>query len=1302
MADRGMPPSLMGGRREIKYLPRTNRQKSNPSGGSGNPFPMSAISVSSVNATAYGAADASCSAVRGHVEKSATRTVNILQLNINGTQKKLPELSSILYSQNVHVACLQETKLNPKLNLKIKGYTAIRRDRLTNPGGGVAFLIKTPEVKFTEIAQTTPASVDSNTEAQAINILLPKLTITIVNAYHPDDSPINTNLLQSLADTTAEAKIILGDLNAKSPSWGCTVLNSKGSQLDDLTDDLNLTVLNTGENTYVSRTNGTASALDITAISQNFADKSHWQVLKSAISDHYPILTTIKTNLECVPQQKRSWNFRRAHWEDFEHEMEHLCSASPESEDLEKLLTAFTRNIQIAAKHHIPRGKRRANWIPFWRDHNIEKLINERDSISQELMRNNSDELRNKLIAASNRVEKEISTCKQEKWTELCSRLDPRNGTSQYWNLLKVLNNSKNCTQEQVRTNVLTARNVDARTNRETANMLAKHYENASKLSYNSEDRKLLKTSKSIIKLNKHTSDSSIFTSDLTLEELESAIQRLDPRKSPGPDLIYGHMLHHLGQSAKSLLLRIFNISWQTGKLPKIWKNSTIIPILKPGKEASNCKSYRPISLTSILCKTMERIIHTRLMKWLIEEKKLQFYQTAYRVKHSTVDQLFYLCQSIIDGFQEKPSRKTTVVFLDLSAAFDKVWRQKLIDIIHKEGIVANCLIWINDFLRGRKFRVKVNGSFSKSYRTWAGVPQGSVLSPLLFLLYMNTLDSHICKEAKVACYADDVAVWHTHSDIQLSQKILNQCMEGIEKWSRELKLTVNPDKTNFCIFSTDRKNRKNLNPTINLLGSVITRTKCPTYLGLTLDDELRFSQHLEQISNKASKRLNILKSLCGASWGSRPATLLNAYTSFVRPILEYAAPIWAPASSSSKNKVDNVQYRASKIIIGAVSSTNNIKAESECGLTSLESRRKLATIKFTNKIRSLTDLHVSNKTFKAWNGKTRLKRSSTLQFDKEIRMEIDLQHENLTYVQEPVFHNSPSPMTTINLSLLQPCTKKEPAAEIKEKGLRTIRELSNSAQNLTIAYTDGSSDSNLDRGGAGILFTYVNGKSESHKISVGKIASNYTCELVAIREALNIYCSKEIQNSNGLLLFSDSRSALQAILSGNSTLTQDIIQLLNKITTAQRTCILQWIPAHVDIDGNEEADILAKEARDDPQLPNSMTLSDADAIASRRLLQASAKHSIPALNCDRAISTTIARLRTKHLKGMKIFPDGHRSYRSCPHCKNTELSPNHLFDCPAIVAKLLKIHIVPPHQLLYSMEVIDVARAVLDTFGPI
>ncbi|GFS78216.1 reverse transcriptase domain-containing protein [Trichonephila clavipes] len=145
------------------------------------------------------------------------------------------------------------------------------------------------------------------------------------------------------------------------------------------------------------------------------------------------------------------------------------------------------------------------------------------------------------------------------------------------------------------------------------------------------------------------------------------------------------------------------------------------------------------------------------------------FYQKAYCANHSTVDQLFYLSQTIINGFQEKPHEKTVAVFLDLSSAFDQVWRQKLVDIIHSSGIKGNALLWINDLLRGRKFSVKFNGVLSKSHRLWAGVPQGSVLSPLLFLLYMNTIHPISTQTRK----SQATSPYGIHIEILQSQKKL-------------------------------------------------------------------------------------------------------------------------------------------------------------------------------------------------------------------------------------------------------------------------------------------------------------------------------------------------------------------------------------------------------------------------------------------------------------------------------------------------------------------------------------------------
>ncbi|GFT71685.1 reverse transcriptase domain-containing protein [Trichonephila clavipes] len=429
---------------------------------------------------------------------------------------------------------------------------------------------------------------ENSTEVQAITVLLPQQEVTIINTYHPDNSDINLDLLNTLLDIKSDTKILLGDLNAKSPSWGSRTLDLKGSQIEDLLCDNDLSILNDKRSTYLSKTNGTTSALDITAINHQTASQATWKILKSAISDHFPIITSINQRVDGTIQSKRSWNFRKANWRKFTSELELLCSlSSPHT--LDERLRSFASHINAAAKRSIPR-------IP----------------------------------------KKYLSIGKSSK-------------------LLIINQHTK---KADIPTNIISSSGRDAATNKETASLLAKHYENKSKLTFNANDRKLLRTYRKTIQDSKRYNHKNIFTIPFLMEELEAAIAKMNPGKAPGPDVIFWPHGPTLWKSCKKELLEIFNLSWATGKLPKIWKLSTVIPILKPNKNASECKNYRPISLTSTLCKLMERIIHRRLMNWLIENKKLHFYQTAFRTHHSTTDQLFYLNQSIIDGFQEKASQE--------------------------------------------------------------------------------------------------------------------------------------------------------------------------------------------------------------------------------------------------------------------------------------------------------------------------------------------------------------------------------------------------------------------------------------------------------------------------------------------------------------------------------------------------------------------------------------------------------------------------------------------------------------------
>ncbi|GFV25164.1 reverse transcriptase domain-containing protein [Trichonephila clavipes] len=467
----------------------------------------SAILSDSDNVTAFGVADAPRVEVQAHAEKYATRTLNILQLNINGTQRKIEELTEILNVNKVHITCLQETKLNPNLKLKIKSFTTLRKDRKDRPGDGLAFLVKSADIKFRKITLPSITDYDENsTEVQAITVLLPQQEVTIINAYLPDISDINLDLLNTLLDT----KILLGDLNAKSSSWGSRTLDLKGSQIEDLLCDNDLSILNDKRSTYLSKTNGTTSALDITAINHQTASQATWKILKSAISDHFPIINSINQRVDGTIQSKRSWIVQKANWGKFTSELETLCSlSSPHT--LDERLQSFALHINEAAKRSIPRVKRRNDWVPFWKDTNIENLINKRDKLSTELQKNNTETNRIRFTNLCHEVEQVISSCKRKKWTEFCETLDPPK-ISQHWKVIKTLNNQSTHQKAELLTNIISSSGRDAATNKETASLLAKHYENKSKITFNANDRKLLRTYRKTIQDSKRYNHKNIFT----------------------------------------------------------------------------------------------------------------------------------------------------------------------------------------------------------------------------------------------------------------------------------------------------------------------------------------------------------------------------------------------------------------------------------------------------------------------------------------------------------------------------------------------------------------------------------------------------------------------------------------------------------------------------------------------------------------------------------------------------------------------------------------------------------------------
>ncbi|GFS13491.1 reverse transcriptase [Elysia marginata] len=286
-------------------------------------------------------------------------------------------------------------------------------------------------------------------------------------------------------------------------------------------------------------------------------------------------------------------------------------------------------------------------------------------------------------------------------------------------------------------------------------------------------------------------------------------------------------MIKHLSPHVLSTLLDLFNNSWRTGCVPEVWKEAHIIPIHKKGKSKTDPISYRPISLISCVGKLLEKIINKRLMYHLETNGIISPTQSGFRKNKTTEDQLTYFVQNIENAFQEQKSMLS--VFFDLSKAFDTVWKEGLRLKLLQSNIQGTMCKWISNFLHKLTARVKLDGKYySKQVIMKEGVPQGSAISPTLFLVYINDITSAITPYVKHTLHADDFAIWSTAEYATAAKVRVQATVDKVFKWSQDWGLTINLNKTLFTKFSLKTKER---DVTLTLNGQPLPTEDTPTFL---------------------------------------------------------------------------------------------------------------------------------------------------------------------------------------------------------------------------------------------------------------------------------------------------------------------------------------------------------------------------------------------------------------------------------------------------------------------------------------
>ena len=358
--------------------------------------------------------------------------------------------------------------------------------------------------------------------------------------------------------------------------------------------------------------------------------------------------------------------------------------------------------------------------------------------------------------------------------------------------------------------------------------------------------------------------------------------------------------------------------------------------------------NYRPISLLPICNKIFERIIFKQIYNHLISENLITENQSGFRPGDSTTNQLLYLVHVIQSSFDHKKSLEVRHVFLDMSKAFDKVWHEGLLFKLKQNGISGPLLTMLTSYLKDRKQRVVLNGHASNWEVIESGVPQGSVLGPLLFLIYINDLENGI--KSKIIFFADDTSLFSIVNDPILSANELNHDLHLIERWAYQWKMSFNPDPSKQAVEILFTQKRNSIyHPPLFFNNQIVKKVPEHKHLGLILDPQLSFSKHITEKIATARRGIGVLKYISSYA----PINSLNQiYKTYVRPHLDYCDIIYhIPSKSSSTEStvnlhslmrsVESTQYQAGLAISGAWKGSSTLKIYNELGWESLDNRRR-------------------------------------------------------------------------------------------------------------------------------------------------------------------------------------------------------------------------------------------------------------------------------------------------------------------------------------------------------------------------
>ena len=1081
--------------------------------------------------------------------KMSLKNNKILQWNLNGLQARLSHLQYLVSEENPIIVALQELKCDNNYNVYLRGYKVYKLCRGIGGGGGVCLAIHAN-------IPSTPLQIDSDLEAVACTVRFQSTNLNVCCVYFNAQADVSSVSLQNLIDSIPHPRLILGDMNAKHPIWGSPSSDQRGVVLNDFFSEQDLFVLNDGTCTYFNPRTAVRSHLDVSVCDTDISHKFSWSVYPDKFSsDHFPLI--ISYDIETLYSTKPArWKFDNADWDMYRRvavlPQEFL---DPDIACLELVESLFNSGLEA-----IPRTSTttKSKYCCFWWNDDCKDAVVAARRQLRVVYRSASPNAVDEYYRLNAAACQTMLYYKRLNWREFLGTVNMYTSLTKIWRVIRALSG-------QSRSFSPIVLSIDGQCVSDpnlVAEQFGKFFSMISSNDNYSEDFLLHKIESEFHDIVFPDTGRETYNLAFTKREMDDALDSCTD-SSPGIDGITYSMLSNLSVEQRSTLLRFFNYLWSNDLFPEEWRTALVLPFIKPTKPPMALSSYRPISLTSCICKLLEKMVLVRLTAYLEKYNFIKVFQSGFRKLHSTLDPLVRFESAIQETFMK--DEYLVAVFLDLEKAYDMVWKHLVLKIMSEMGLKGHLPNFIKNFLSDRKIKIKIGEVITRAFSLENGLPQGSVLSCLLFTMVINSIFDGTDDILK-SIFCDDGLFWATGDKLPKVLATIQSALDALSDWCNYHGPKISVTKTHFNIFTKKRNIPNDI--TLLMNDSPLVRQKTVKYLGVYFDQGLTWKKHIHYVKDCCQKPLALMSNVASRDWGGDRKTLKLMFTSLVRSRIDYASFLYSTAWKGHLGKLDAVQYRAIRIITGNFRNCITDNLEAEANILPLALRRRQLALNYFGKTYRLHDHPV---------------RDLYIDFYRYIQYDIRPYPLPVVGRVKELVSNSGLPFSKLeeftmsdiyvpNLSVVKYSLRKLGGYDSEMQARVAFNCLIETEYNdFHRVFTDGSK---LDgRCGSSV---YVDGTIPIFvKKRLPSTSSVFTCELYALYRALLVIRDSPLDY---FVIFSDSLSALQ-YLSNSKKDNRIKINILKVLKSLNKTVIFEWIPAHSGILGNETADKAAKES---------------------------------------------------------------------------------------------------------------------------